>query len=288
MSAEPPKGLSIHIGLNAVDPAHYKDQEGKPWPGHLTACEFDANDMEAVAKSQGFETKTLLTADATTSNVSNAIADFGERLGPEDVLCITYSGHGGQVPDANGDEDDRLDETWALYDRQLVDDELYAMWSKLTPGARVLVLSDSCHSGSVLKLMPSQADLEKVEQPAGDEAAPGAVKALPPEVEDAVYQEHKELYDRIQRDTPDSTKAHLSASALLISGCKDNQTSGDGDRNGVFTGALRQVWNEGQFRGGYRDFCAAIDNLIPDGQDPNLMTAGEPNPAFEAQEPFTI
>jgi metacaspase-1 len=34
---------------------------------------------------------------------------------------------GGQVNDIHNDEPDGLDETWALYDRELVDDELYAL-----------------------------------------------------------------------------------------------------------------------------------------------------------------
>ena len=42
-------------------------------------------------------------------------------------FLLTYSGHGGQINDVNNDEPDGLDETWALYDRELVDDELYAM-----------------------------------------------------------------------------------------------------------------------------------------------------------------
>ena len=38
------KGYSLHVGLNAVDPAHY---EG--WDGALAACEFDADDMAELA-----------------------------------------------------------------------------------------------------------------------------------------------------------------------------------------------------------------------------------------------
>ena len=36
-----PQGISVHIGLNSVDPRHY---EG--WAGQLTACEADAKDMQ--------------------------------------------------------------------------------------------------------------------------------------------------------------------------------------------------------------------------------------------------
>ena len=36
---------------------------------------------------------------------------------------MSYSGHGGQTPDLNGDEPDRKDETWCLHDGQLIDDD---------------------------------------------------------------------------------------------------------------------------------------------------------------------
>ena len=42
-----PQGISVHIGLNSVDPGQY---EG--WDGQLTACEADAKDMQALAKKQ--------------------------------------------------------------------------------------------------------------------------------------------------------------------------------------------------------------------------------------------
>src|SRR5215203_2095949 len=55
------RSMSLHVGLNSVDPAHYDG-----WDGQLTACEFDANDMRAIAEALGYdESTTLLTADGT-------------------------------------------------------------------------------------------------------------------------------------------------------------------------------------------------------------------------------
>jgi hypothetical protein len=42
---------------------------------------------------------------------------------------LTYSGHGSQIPDVSQDEVDHYDETWCLYDGQLLDDELFSLLS---------------------------------------------------------------------------------------------------------------------------------------------------------------
>ena len=49
MASKPPtsakaRALSLHIGLNTVSASHYGG-----WTGPLAACEFDANDMAALA-----------------------------------------------------------------------------------------------------------------------------------------------------------------------------------------------------------------------------------------------
>ena len=103
------QGLSIHFGLNSVDPNHYNG-----WSGKLQACEADAKDMARIAGERDFESTTILTRDATASKVTSAISDAAGKLEEGDILFLTYSGHGGQVPDTNGDEQDRRDETWVL------------------------------------------------------------------------------------------------------------------------------------------------------------------------------
>lgn len=150
----PPTGYALAIGLNMVDPAHYAG-----WDGQLFGCEPDANDMYEIASSQGLKAEILLTSQATREKVLEKLGSFAETLKPGDLLVVSYSGHGGQLPDHNGDEtNDGLDETWCLYDGQLIDDELYGAWMKFKAGVRILVFSDSCHSGTVLKMR--KADLE--------------------------------------------------------------------------------------------------------------------------------
>jgi hypothetical protein len=272
-------GASLHIGLNRVDPAHYQDGDGKPWEGRLTACEFDAKDMQALAEARGFATQLLLTEQATSENVIASITKAAQDLQGGDILLLTYSGHGGQVPDLNGEEEDELDETWCLYDRELVDDELYALWAKFKPGVRILMLSDSCHSGSVAR-DPAVAQIaaETGNQP----------RVLPLDVQSATYKAHKSLYAGLQASNPSADKVEIGASVILISGCQDNQLSYDGHDNSRFTGTLLKVWRGGKFKGDIVRFTRSVVSRMPIYQSPSLFRVGTPNPGFEKQRPFTI
>ncbi len=280
-----PQGVSIHVGLNRVDPGHYQG-----WDGKLVACEFDANDMAELAGGKGFATQTLLTEAATAQALTSAVEKAAETLQSGDILLLSYSGHGGQVPDTNGDEQDRMDETWVLFDRQVVDDELYALWSKFKPGVRIAIFSDSCHSGTVAREAVDAVGEERVARSMNGEDDPGQprLKGMPDELIRSVYEKNKELYDEIQKSLPPFDKAEIGASVILTSGCQDNQTSLDGDKNGLFTQSLLQVWNKDKFRGGYRMFRKRIAQKMPPWQSPNLFIAGKADSKFANQHPFTV
>ena len=141
------EGYALAIGLNAVDPAHYAG-----WSGPLTGCEPDVEDMMNIAVQQGLEAESLVTAQATRGAVLGKLENLAQKMQKGDLLVVSYSGHGGQIPDQNGDEADGFDETWCLYDGELLDDELHGAWAKFEAGVRILVFSDSCHSGTVLKM----------------------------------------------------------------------------------------------------------------------------------------
>ena len=98
------KATSIHIGLNSVDPRHYAG-----WSGDLLACEFDAKDMAAIAKAAGMTSTLLLTTEATRANVLKAVRAASSTLKAGDLLFVSYSGHGGQIEDVSGDEEDKKD-----------------------------------------------------------------------------------------------------------------------------------------------------------------------------------
>jgi metacaspase-1 len=141
-----PSGYSIHIGVNFVDPDHY---EG--WSRHLNSAVRDAIDLEMIAKSKNFRTNLLLTTNATRDRVVAAIRDCSNFLSSGDIFLITFSGHGGQIPNLNGVELNGKHASWCLYDGQLTEDELEIFWSLFKEDVRILIISDSCHSGSLAK-----------------------------------------------------------------------------------------------------------------------------------------
>ena len=278
-----PQGLSLHVGVNSVDPSHYHG-----WTGNLQGCEADANDMKRLAESRGFETRILLTKDATAANVIGGIEHAASELREGDIFFLSHSSHGSQVPDTHHEEEDSKDETWVLYDRQLVDDELYALWTSFRPGVRIIVLSDSCHSGTATRdamvdaLVPLLAETGIVED------KEPAKKFVPREVEEETYRANKQLYDRIQDENAAGDTVEPAASILLISGCQDNQVSLDGARNGLFTQTLLGVWKEGAFDRSYARFHRAIVKNMPPTQTPNFFKVGRVDSRFERQAPFTV
>jgi hypothetical protein len=276
------KGIALTIGLNSVDPKHYGG-----WSGNLNACEADAMDMSAIATSNKFSVKQLLTASATRSNVTKEISTAAESLQAGDILMLVYSGHGGQVPDLNNDEDDYQDETWCLYDGELIDDELYNLFSRFKEGVRILVFSDSCHSGTVTKAAYYHGTA--FARTSGMVPQEVKYKFMPPDVALRTYGQNRGFYDEILKDrklkdAPDSVKA----SVLLISGCQDNQYSADGTFNSLFTANVLRVWNNGNFQGDYGFFHKSILKMMPPDQAPKYFWVGKQNPDFEAQRPFTI
>lgn len=285
--------LALHIGVNRVDPKQYAG-----WDGPLLACENDARDMATISRAQGAKPTVLLTPKATRAAVIKGLRAAAKALKAGDLFFLTFSGHGGQVRDSNGDEPDKKDETWCLYDGQLIDDELYFELAQFKDGVRILVLSDSCHSGSV-----TRDAIEAV--PPGFRA-----KILPPPIADRVYREHAAFYDALQDDVkaksggkvvdPDAMLAQVAVSgpmgamvgrfkavSILISGCQDNQVSLDGEHNGAFTEALLKVWDGGAFKGNYLNFHARIRSRLPGSQSPNLFTLGKVG-SFLAERPFTV
>jgi hypothetical protein len=147
---------ALCIGINYI---------GSPY--ELNGCFNDVNNIKSKLMSNyGFnETDILvLTDDPTTSkikptktNMLNEIKNLLVNAKSNDLLFLSFSGHGSQTTDLNRDEKDGLDEMILSADLQsITDDSLNSLIRTSIPASStnvsLLVLFDSCHSGTMLDL----------------------------------------------------------------------------------------------------------------------------------------
>jgi len=308
----PSKGISLHIGVNELDPDGYQywsddNQKMEGWVGKLGGCEFDAKAYFEIAKGQGFTAQILLTSEATVTNVSDAIKKAASTLSAGDTFLITYAGHGGQIPDTSGDEAansdnpfvvDSLDETWCLHDRHFIDDEKHVLYLDFAPGVRILEVNDSCHSGGM--------DRSFADEP--DKSAPH--RGQPGGLVHACYHAHKKLYDDIQNKIKAKATGKLQASLIHFAACQANELAGDGLPHGKFTQALTDTWKrwadesiDGDYALFNKDVVARIGELFqvdeaahsrgerdypPIVQNPKLDEVGVIDASFKSSRPFSI
>lgn len=285
--------ISLHVGLNLLDPAHYSG-----WDGALAGCENDAIAMERLARGQGFETRVLLTEAATRQAVIDEIMRAADALHPGDMFLFTMAGHGGRIPDWNGDEEDdgtgtAMDETLCLFDSQLVDDELYLLWSRFREGVRILYVGDTCHSGTPIRFNPFAPPV-----PDASTAEPGMrPRCMPQSVEFRTWRQNFDEYrsrsagyagidEQVLLNPLDRV---VTAEVMGLGACQDHQYAMDGPEHGVFTAALLKVWDQGRYRGDYHDLRNRIEREIASpSQIPSLDTRLQTGSGFARQQPFTL
>lgn len=262
--------LSLHIGLNRVDPFAYGG-----WSGLLQGCHNDALAMAALAQAQGFAPSIMLDAEATTKAVLDALYVFAKQAQSGETVMLTYSGHGGQIPDYSRDEKDGLDETWCLWDTMLSDDDLHRALGEFRKGVRVIVVSDSCHAGTVIKSAAMARAVSNVIE------GRGTPKAAPTwACREAALSGGPLPFTLLPR-------ARVKASTVLLAGCQDNQFSWDGEPNGLFTQMLLSVWADGAFGGNLAAFRKAIASTMPPDQTPSMLLMGGRNKAFTGGQVFS-
>jgi len=172
-----PVGRSLHVGVDRLDANHYGGEFA------LASCVNDARKMREIAESLGYSAETLENEEATIANFTGFMRGVISDLFAGDSVMISFSGHGSQLPNSSDDEEaDLLDETLCFYDRMLLDDEFYALLAQFREGVRVHAVFDSCHSGTVAKLLSfktlSKDVLFKQEQQAYHDKSLNTLKTL--------------------------------------------------------------------------------------------------------------
>ncbi|KAH7884201.1 caspase domain-containing protein, partial [Phlebopus sp. FC_14] len=147
----------------------------------------------------------------TRRNMIDAMRWLVKDAKPHDALFFHYSGHGGQVPDEDGDEIDGFDEVIYPVDYKtagiIVDDDLHRIMVRPLPsGCRLTAIFDSCHSGTALDLP-------------------------------YIYHSNGRLKGSHVTDSARARKA-TSSDVISLAACKDDQTSADTVQRGVAVGAM--------------------------------------------------
>ena len=146
---------ALCIGINNY-PGTHMDLQG---------CVNDANDWAGALSERGYAVTKLLDAEATKAAMMQAMSNLIGKASKNDSLVITFSGHGTYQPDTDGDEADGLDEALCPYDLQtngqaLTDDEIKGLFATRKSGVRIVLIADSCHSGTVTRAAKAEADAD--------------------------------------------------------------------------------------------------------------------------------
>ncbi|WP_432836864.1 caspase family protein [Dactylosporangium sp. CA-092794] len=251
--------LALCIGIN-----DYPGTEND-----LSGCRNDADDWAGALMARGFDTRRLIDSAASGAAIRTGIREMLTRSTAGDAVVITYSGHGTWVPDANGDEPDHRDEALCPHDTMengpLLDDELHELFALAAPGVRTVLISDSCHSGTLTRL----------NHPIGDH--PGRTRFLPPS---SFLTPQQRLRAALLTTNP--RKPDPRPTALLLSGCRDTEYSYDatfdGRPNGAFTYVALSALATLPETATYRDWMRAIRGRLPSQDYPQT-------PALQATKP---
>lgn len=202
--------ISIHFGLNRLDPAAYGG-----WDGALAGCRNDATRLAGLASQRGFDAEVFLDASATRCALRTELEEAADTLERGDTFLFTYAGHGGQVPCSADVETDGTDETFCLYDGELLDNHLREILGQFRRGVHVIGLLDSCHSGGMNRGLRGSS----------------RVRAMP-----------RHIARVIQRPSPIRCDADINASVAILTACRESEYASDGADNGAFTTCLLNTW----------------------------------------------
>lgn len=199
----------------------------------LAGCIADVYAMErALRSTYGYSRVEMMTDDTalkpTRANIEAALARLVAGAAPGDTLFLHYSGHGTLVKDVSGDEESGQDSAIVPVDYAragvILDDALRTLVAaKLPARARLFALLDCCHSGTAFDMRYQYTD---VSSPAAAVVVAPTTPYLPSQWE--LKQQTRELkaYPRTASDV------------VMLSGCRDDQTSADSFEDSAPCGAL--------------------------------------------------
>ena len=246
-----PSKFALLIGINKYDPTLNAD---------LNGCVNDIENMyDLLTETYGFphdNIRVLTDYRATGEMIFERISWLMNHDIPGDELVLHYSGHGSQIRDRDGDElNDYLDEilcpTDLDWDKPLTDDDISWLFNLKEDGVFLTFICDSCHSETMTRSATAFS---------GPEEKPDQPRFIQPPLD---------IKSRLgSGDLPVKTMGSLndrdiiSQDHVLISGCRDGQTSADAYIDGKWQGAMTSSLIKAIKNNPYRDWTAIHADII--------------------------
>jgi hypothetical protein len=216
----------------------------------LNGCVNDAKDMGAVLKElMGFRAADIMTltdANATKANImarlKSMVADA--KAGKINHIVFSFSSHGTQTTDLDGDEPEGMDEAFVPFDiaqkgndwdpaRIISDDEFHDLFDTLPDDCLLEAYLDTCHSGTGFRALGMRPRYipPPTESPVGKSAKVRGFSLKPKTT-------RKGKASRKNAAPDVDTKAKATKNIILWTGCRSNQTSADAFFDGRYNGAF--------------------------------------------------
>jgi hypothetical protein len=234
----------------------------------LNGCVNDANAWATLlVEHYGFpstDVKVLLDEAAPKSAIMGGLKTLLTGASDGDVLVFTNSSHGTYIADTSGDEP-AYDEALCPYDVDqvlIVDDELRGLFTGLAKGVSLVVISDSCHSGTVTRAALVE-NIPWLRTP--DDRR---VRFLHPSlIGRAVLSNPFHATDRTKIKYPQSKMKDI-----LLSGCTASEYSYDALIEGTYHGAMTyfalKAIREAKYKLTYSQLRTRLNHLLDEAQYP--------------------
>jgi pimeloyl-ACP methyl ester carboxylesterase len=259
---------AVLIGIN-----RYSDPRN-----NLKGCVNDALMMASIL-TENFQfnkedIRLLVDERATTSNIRERLVWLTEAAAPGSVLVFHYSGHGSQVRDRSGDElEDGLDEILCPYDLDwddpFTDDELRDAIKNVPSGVNFTLILDCCHSGTGTRGFFKEPD-SRGPTPVSRYLTPppdiGFRAAARIELDDRVVERSVNMVGVRSLKTRRFGMSVVEQRAILIAGCRSDQTSADAwidnDYHGALSFSLHQSLKENRYSVSNRQLIEGCGNWL--------------------------
>lgn len=190
----------------------------------------------------------LYDSNATRANILESLRWLVRQDVP--TLIFQYSGHGTRVRDRSGDETGPYDSAIVpvdfIHSGVIVDDELAEIYSLVAPDKRLIILSDSCHSGKSQRafVVRLKSELQRFGM-IGQVPRFMPPNLIPGQMLDE-FRGNNFIDNERQYFTRRKSILLNNERCVLISSCKEDQTSADAwiekSWQGAGTAALLWAW----------------------------------------------